>query len=203
MFDRYVGDHLRFQAANFAFKASAYCQMGGMGVPYYTGIGSCDALLGERLKNVLQLKQERGDTGPSTLGLVPINLKTDWSRPLAAYLSNRNPQRAWTTWSDSPNGIKDRQSDLHIFDTDKKEGFDFSLEKVEGNITRLLARLSPHVSRSLLMEFFGSEDLFNLEQGESNAGNSFCFTKAGVLAYETYYESNLPYDQYVKVMKRT
>lgn len=98
VFDKYVGDHRRFQAANFAFKASAYCQMGGMGTPYYTGIGSCDALLGERLKNVLRLRKERGGTEPSTIGLVPVRLKTDWSRPLAAYLNNRNPQRAWTTW---------------------------------------------------------------------------------------------------------
>ena len=195
--DLYTGDRYRFQAANFAINASAYCQMGGMGYPYFTGIGSCDALLGERLKAVTDISNGTVRDASSIIQPIDAKLVTDWSRPLAAYLSEGDPQRAWTTWSDSASGLKQRHDDLstnNSYAQSDREDIDTSIRRVEQHITRLTERLDVDMAATLLQDFFKESSLYSLDQ-------DFTFTGEGIDYFHRYYLSELPYQKYASKLK--
>jgi hypothetical protein len=195
--DLYTGDRYRFQAANFAISASAYCQMGGMGYPYFTGIGSCDALLGERLKVVANMSNGAMQDASSIIQPINAKLVTDWSRPLAAYLSEGDPQRAWTTWSDSVSGLKQRHDDLstnNSYVQSGREDIDISIQRVEQHITRLTKGLDDNIAATLLRDFFKDSSLYSLNQ-------DYTFTREGVDYFRRYYLSELPYWKYASKLK--
>ena len=196
--DLYTGDRYRFQAANFAIDASAYCQMGGMGYPYFTGIGSCDALLGERLKAVTGISDRTVRDASSIIQPIDAKLVTDWSRPLAAYLREGDPQRAWTTWSDSTSGLKQRHDDLsknNSYDQSSREDINTSIGRVGRHISRLVRRLDDAMAATLLRDFFEDSSLYSLDQG-------FTFTTESVEHFHRYYLSELPYQKYASKLKR-
>lgn len=190
--DLYTGDRYRFQAANFAINTSAYCQMGGMGRPYFTGIGSCDALLGERLKVVTRISNAENSEAHSVIQPIEAQLVTDWSRPLAAYLRDGDPQRAWSSWSDSELGLKQRHDDLlrEIDDTQvNREDANLSIRRVEQHLSQFIARLDNDTATLLMQDFFKSPKLYSLDEG-------FRFTQEGVNWFSRYYFSELPYERY-------
>ncbi len=195
--DLYTGDRYRFQAANFAINTSAYCQMGGMGYPYFTGIGSCDALLGERLKAVTNISTGIMQGASSIIQPIDAKLVTDWSRPLTAYLSEGDPQKAWTTWSDSASGLKQRHDDLsknNGYAHSNREDIDTSIRRVEQHITRLTEKLDIDMATALLRDFFEDPRLYSLNQ-------DFTFTREGIDYFRRYYLSELPYQKYESELK--
>ncbi len=189
-FDEYTGDRYRFQAANFAIRASAYCQIGGMGRPYFTGIGSCDAMLGERLKAVTKLRagmQNATIEDSDIIVAITPFLKTDWSRPLAAYIDGRNPRRAWTNWSDAKNGIKQRDEDLLLVGTNAKEGFSESISRIELHVSQFLSELKEEDAIVLSESFFGKDNIVY------TADSGLVFTDNGIDLYRQFYDANVGY----------
>ena len=190
LFDLYTGDRYRFQAANFAIKASAYSQMGGSGRLFFTGIGSCDAMLGERLKAVTRIRdQQLGRTSLDKEIIVSVDasLKTDWSRPLAAYINGHDPRRAWTTWSDSANGISQRKDSLPDINSIARESLNESMTSIILHVSHLLLELDEERSNQLVRSFFGNDNVTYSNRG------GLCFTKKGADAYEAFYITNKAY----------
>ena len=189
-FDLYTGDRYRFQAANFAIKASAYNQIGGMGRPFFTGIGSCDAMLGERLKAATRIRNDQLEQTVSDKDIiVPVDarLKTDWSRPLTAYIQGRDPRRAWIAWSDSANGISQRQDNLPDIDTFEREGLGESITRITSHLTLLLLELEEQQARRLVHSFFGTDNVtYSIQDG-------LRFSEEGTAAYESFYVTNKAY----------
>jgi hypothetical protein len=192
--DEIMGHNNRFQAANFAFNASSYCQMAGMGIPYFTGIGSCDALLGERLKAVNEIK-DPSLCDRDIIKFTEIELITDWSRPLAAYLNGVNPRNAWTTWSDNREGIKQRDADIVIEQDFAMETIDETISRLEIYINETLKSINDKKITEILIGFFERENYYYSKE-------LFKFTDKGNEFICDFYESGLAYDEYIKKLEQ-